>query len=499
MDKIGIIQTTTRPGDFPNNLRAIVQGYRECLDHGADLVLAPAHALCGLRPQALAGRQSFLRQQEDAALALAAEIASTDVPLVLGYYIDPTDGCDTADYPDEEDWAANDDSLYDATNPEPGLQAIGSVCLTPCMIHRGNVRPLPNDTVIHMAHSRCYFTMIREALPEEDEVDLVVHMTSTPWTHKSVAIDDEFYSWESNENGAAIVSLHDVGAADERVFGGGSAVYRGGRIIARLPFFEAATRIINLHSAKNAADKMLPATEMMQKALEYWLRDTVQQHGYDGVCVPLDHPNSPLLVAAAFTALGTEAVCGLSFEGRECAHITTHQLQADKLVQSATSLLGKNTNTNELEARLRGSLLSSFAEDRGKMLLCPLDRNGILSGRFTPYGENCGALAPLGNLYRMDIYLLGRLYGDRYPELFEELEEPRNPEEDRIIHELMDRNIGAGDLLHAYTGLFREEDVRRLQRRITASAMKRQQLPLILQVSEDEEMHRFPLVHRLND
>ena len=51
MKKIGIIQTDTLPGDFPNNLRAIVQGYRECLDHGAELVLAPAYALCGLNPR----------------------------------------------------------------------------------------------------------------------------------------------------------------------------------------------------------------------------------------------------------------------------------------------------------------------------------------------------------------------------------------------------------------------------------------------------------------
>ena len=65
--KIGIIQNAPLPGDFSNNLRAIVQGYRECLDHGADIVVAPAAALCGLEPQSLATRSSFLAQTQAAA------------------------------------------------------------------------------------------------------------------------------------------------------------------------------------------------------------------------------------------------------------------------------------------------------------------------------------------------------------------------------------------------------------------------------------------------
>mgnify|MGYP003290563751 FL=1 len=45
ISKIGLIQTAPLPGDFSNNLRAIVQGYRECLDHGAEVVIAPAASL----------------------------------------------------------------------------------------------------------------------------------------------------------------------------------------------------------------------------------------------------------------------------------------------------------------------------------------------------------------------------------------------------------------------------------------------------------------------
>ena len=67
LKKIGIIQSRSLPGAFPDNLRQIVQGYRECLDHGADIVIAPLTALSGPATDDLKRRRSFLRQMEEAA------------------------------------------------------------------------------------------------------------------------------------------------------------------------------------------------------------------------------------------------------------------------------------------------------------------------------------------------------------------------------------------------------------------------------------------------
>ena len=83
--RIGIIQNAPLPGDFSNNLRALVQGYRDCIDHGAELVIAPADALCGLDPQDLAERPSFEEQTQRALDALSAELGAA--PLILGAYM----------------------------------------------------------------------------------------------------------------------------------------------------------------------------------------------------------------------------------------------------------------------------------------------------------------------------------------------------------------------------------------------------------------------------
>jgi hypothetical protein len=82
MLKTGLIQPETIPGNFPRNLRTIVELYRSCLDGGAELVLCPPLALSGMHTGELALRGGF-RSQHRAALAyLAREI--TEVPLLLG-------------------------------------------------------------------------------------------------------------------------------------------------------------------------------------------------------------------------------------------------------------------------------------------------------------------------------------------------------------------------------------------------------------------------------
>ena len=82
--KIGIIQIASLPGDFPNNLRAVVNGYRECLEHGAQLVVAPASAVCGLEPHSLARRDSFLAQTQDCLEKISKELG--EVPMLLAAY-----------------------------------------------------------------------------------------------------------------------------------------------------------------------------------------------------------------------------------------------------------------------------------------------------------------------------------------------------------------------------------------------------------------------------
>ncbi len=483
--KIGIIQNAPLTADFPNNLRSIVQGYRECLDHGAALVIAPATALCGPDPAGLASRRSFQKQTQDALHALSLELG--DAPLLLGAYapLFPEDA---------EEWER-------LLAPAEGSEEAAGSELVPYLLEQDSVTELADGECFELDGLRIYADIcVGDVIPDDDGIDLLVHLGAECWHAASARNEAENRLWEARNNDRPVVSVHGVGTAGGRLYGGGSGIYLpNGNTLMRLPFFEAANRVADLSG--NPQARALPrADELMQQALARGIRDTALNQGYLGVCLPLDHPNAALLAALAAEALGATKVLGISFGGEEAPRIAKalgirlQQLDAAPLLAAAGAAPG-----SALAARLCAALTATQAEEQDLLLLCPLDKHAASLGAFTPYGEGCGQLMPLGELYRMDLHLLATLMDERHPGLFGTLAEPASPEQDRIIHELADRNIAASELLATRPGLFEENEVRRIQRRLIASAAKRAQLPPALRVDAPEERHQFPTHHRLND
>lgn len=488
--KIGLIQNAPLPGDFPNNLRAIVQGYRECLDHGADIVIAPAAALCGIEPCALANRTSFINQTKDALENLSRELGSA--PLILAAYTR----------------LISDDELYigmvgEEDDVDPWMEKERSVQLVPYLLEKDSVTELENSGSVNILNTSIYTdTSDDELLPDAD-YDIMVRMPCTPWYASAAQDDEETRRWEASMAGCTMVCCRAVGANGSNIYGGGSGIYSSdGDTLLRLPFFETAAKVIDITKAAPARHLPQPE-ELMAQALERGIRDNVRNNGFIGICIPLDSPNSALLGALCVEALGAGNVCGISFEAdnklAEKLGITSFNPDIKALLDSATQVLGDDV-APALTERLKTMLAITHAESRGMMLGSPLGRRQIMLGDFCTYGQSGGHLAPLGNLYDVDIYLLSEYFKEKYDELFGSLTAPEQGTTNRIIHELTDRNTAASQLLDEDKNyLFKENDVRFIQRKLVASALKRTQLPVILHVDAPDERNIFPLTHRLND
>ncbi len=490
--KIGIIQNAPLTADFPNNLRSIVQGYRECLDHGATLVIASATALCGPRPGGLTARRSFLKQTQAALQALSHELGSA--PLLLGAYA-PLFPEDT------EDWELLSQSggLSEISNGQEGDPGLD---LVPFLIEKDTVTELPDADVTEIDGVAVYVDICTgEILPDMVDFDLLIHLADSPWHTNAARQEEESRLWEARSNNVPVIWVQSVGTAGSALYAGGSGICTAnGKTLLRLPFFETANRVASLSGTARA--RALPrAEELLEQALIRGIRDSVHQNGYTSACLPLDHPNAPLLAALCAEALGAANVVGVTFSHQEAATeiakslgITLQQEDSSRVLEAA----GVRADS-PLGARLQAALLSSFAEDKGHMLLCPLGRHEIMLGQFTLHAESCGQLAPLGNLYRIDIHMLTQLMAERHPGLATNMPAPTHPELDRIIHNLTDCNMAPSELLANNPVLFPENDVRYVQRRLIASALKRAQLPTILHVDSPAEQVELPLFHRLND
>lgn len=490
ISKIGIIQTAPLAGDFSNNLRHIVQGYRECLDHGAELVIAPAAALCGLEPGNLVNRPSFLQQTKAALDTLSRELG--DAPLILGAY---TRTVSDDEYyvgmlgeGDDDDWWLNDDH---------------SVFLTPYLLEKDSVTELENATTVNIRGTEIFTdTGDEELLPDEPH-DIMVRIPCTPWYAGAAKDDEETRNWEAEMSNSVVICCRPTGTGSINVYGGGSAVYTPEhKTILRLPFFENAARVVNLQRPLQAP--ALPdAVELLSSALERGIRDNVRNNGFTGVCLPLDYTSSALLATLCIEALGAENVCGISFDKEnklaEKLGIANYTPAFDALAAAGNETLGGNENT-QLQERLRTAVAMTHAESRGLMLCSPLSRRELMLGEFCMYGRSGGHLAPLGNLYDVDLFMLSERMQEKYDGIFGSLTAPENGIVNRIIHELADRNTPPSTLLSEENNyMFKENDVRLIQRKLLASALKRTQLPIIIHVDPPNERLFFPVTHRLND
>lgn len=480
--KVGIIQNSPRTADFSNNLRHIVQGYRACLDHGAELVVASAHALCGPGLHDLAARDSFRKQQQLALETLSRELGTA--PLILGAYSTPEEG----DY-------AWEDVEATAFRPAP----------TPYFLENDVVEELTNGELLEWENLRIFITTQDTPVqPGADNFDIIVHLGSEPWYAALMQQEELTRQNEALNNEATVVHAACVSTAECFVYGGGSGIYSSaGKTLLRLPWFDAESRVADIAPPyREASGSKETDAAILARMLQQGIRDTVRQYGYGGVCLPMDAPHSTLLAALSIDALGSAHVEGVCFgDGEEAARqlgISCHKMDIAPVLQQANELLG-NEEQGTLNARLKATLLSTYSDSRGLLLLCPLSRRDIMLGNFTLYGESCGMLAPLGNLYEMDLHMLQLEYRERYSHIFGTLAEPDAPQKDIILHALTDCNVSAGRFIRENNFGLQENEVHQVQRKIISSALKRSQLPFTLQVSAPNERLHIPSAHRLND
>lgn len=76
----------------------------------------------------------------------------------------------------------------------------------------------------------------------------------------------------------------------------------------------------------------------------------------------------------------------------------------------AKSFTGTEPDVTEenLQARIRGNLLMAYANKFGSMLLTTGNKSELAVGYCTLYGDMCGALALIGDLYKTEVYRLAR-------------------------------------------------------------------------------------------
>jgi NAD+ synthase (glutamine-hydrolysing) len=164
-----------------------------------------------------------------------------------------------------------------------------------------------------------------------------------------------------------------------------------------------------------------------------------------------------------------------------------------------------------LQARIRGTLLMAFSNKTGALLLSTGNKSELATGFCTLYGDMAGGLAAIGDLSKTAVYALARWFNRERAIIPEriltrpptaELRENQTDQDtlppyddlDRVLRGHVEEHLGAEELRKRG---FSDELVRRVLKLVVQSEYKRRQAAPALRVTARAfgEGWRFPIAH----
>ena len=425
-------------GDMPGNAQKIIAAAREAYAQGARLLLTPELAICGYAAEDLFLRPAFITACDDAVKTVARETAGLKgLAIVLGHPQALT----------------------------PGAQAF-SVCFNAASVVRdGKIeqtyakRELPNYQVFD---ERRYFVpgskpcvfevegvkvgvLVCEdawfATPARDTAaagaQLLAVINASPFHLGKGTEREATMRARVVETGLPLVYAHLVGGQDEVVFEGRSfALAADGSVAARAPAFveklvyalvEPAQGAIKI-TAEVAPERTLEAD--LWDALVLGVRDYVGKNGFPGALLGLSGGiDSALVLAIAVDALGADKVRTVMMPSPYTADISwidardmatrmgvrydeisiKPQFEAFKAAL-ATEFAGLPEDTTEenLQARIRGTLLMALSNKFGAIVLTTGNKSEMSTGYCTLYGDMAGGFAVIKDVAKTRVFDLAR-------------------------------------------------------------------------------------------
>ena len=542
--KLAIAQLNFTVGDLAGNRRRIADAARAAHAAGACMLLTPELALTGYPPEDLVMRRSFMAATMAALHELAAELAPlAGMRVVVGH---PTGG-------DDRTRSITVSQRHNAAS----VLGEGRVLATYAK------RELPNyqvfdekryfapgtETLVFDAGGARFGLMIcedawfpgpaRECQAAGAQALLVIN--ASPYHMGKTGERVEWMRKRVVETGLPLVFAHNVGGQDEIVCDGASFALDGyGELKARLPMFEESIGYVEIDggAVRGAVIAPEPSLEaQVYAALKLGVRDYIGKNGFPGAIIGFSGGiDSALTLAVACDALGPEKVRAVMMPSQYTADISwidSREMVARlgvrydeiairpmydafeaALAQDFAGLKPDTTEEN-LQARIRGTLLMALSNKHGAIVLTTGNKSEMAVGYCTLYGDMAGGFAVIKDIAKTLVYRLAA-YRNTISAVIPERIITRPPSAELRPDQKDQDSLPPYDVLDAILGAYveedkspaeiaamgyRKEDVDQVVRLIRISEYKRRQSPVGVRVTHRAfgRDWRMPIVNRFRE
>ncbi len=439
--KIAIAQINPVVGDIPGNREIILKYIKDASSSGADIVVFPEMSTIGYPPMDLLENSKLLRDNLDSLESVVEESRKHEMAICLGY-VDR----DPENPPMLFNSAAfiygGEILLKQHKTLLPGYDVFDEYrYFSPAREHevlefRGKTlglticediwNALHEDSSPFMEQRRYSLDPI-EILSEKG-AELVINLSASPFVKGKIEARTWMLQETARKHSVAIVYANQVGGNDSLVFDGtGMAIDKKGNVLDAAPSFTEDLRIIDMEGEVKGFREE-DELEYIHLALKTGLRDYCFKSGFRSAVLGLSGGiDSALTAALACEALGSENVLGITMPSpySSSGSIDDSVVLAENLGMKIEKInisglfdlfkkelhplfsgMEEDVTEENIQARIRGTLLMAVSNKTGALLLTTGNKSESATGYCTLYGDMNGGLAVISDLPKTLVYRL---------------------------------------------------------------------------------------------
>lgn len=552
--EVGLAQINPTVGDFKGNTEKICTYIDSAERQGLDLVVFPELAVSGYPVWDLANKAEFVQKDLDSLKRIVAQTRGKRVTAVVGFI-------DLAGSGSKKNFNALAvirngkivhkqyktllptydvflEEIFFSPAKTHNIFSLKNTCLGACICEDiwDDLYPIKPASILSKKGAR-----------------VVINISASPYHREVVKVRSGVVFRKAKEYGVWIVYVNQVGGQDDLIFDGRSFICdpKGHLYFQADPFREALFRVsLDLRARKSpyTPPREVNQVREMHQALVMGLFDYLRKNRFRKVVIGLSGGiDSALVAVLARDALGPNSVIGVSMPGpfsspgsvtdaRELARRLGIEFRVkpiralyQKFVGETISEKGKRkvqavekqritVAMENLQARLRALELMYLSNDEGALLLTTGNKSELAMGYSTLYGDMCGGLSVIGDVYKTDVYRLVQ-YRNRLSKVIPESIIKKAPSAelrpnqkdrdslppysvlDRILYLYIEKNLGFKEILKLVRSKgISGETVWRVIRTVDLNEYKRRQLPPALRITEKAWFgRRMPITNRFKD
>jgi NAD+ synthase (glutamine-hydrolysing) len=433
--RIALAQYNAIVGNLAGNAEKMRNIYSQAIRSDVDFLVFPELAVCGYPPEDLLLKKYFLRD-----CLLTVEKLAADCPeksIIVGF---------------AESYQGNN---YNSA----AILQNGSIT----KVYRKGL--LPNigvfdeqryflagtePVVINVAGLNIAITIcadiwdiewLNNFLKTEGQIQMILNISASPFHMGKIQKREELVSQCAKKFNCAVGYCNLVGGQDELVFDGRSMLTDStGKVIAKAKAFEEDLLIADVIQTGNGTVQVNPTqplppqpTDLLDEvyqALVLGTRDYARKNGFKKTLLGISGGiDSSVVAAIAAAALGHESVVGLTMPskfnspetiadakrvaknlGIEFLSVTIEPIleQFNHLLQSVPGWDNKGVAYENLQARIRGSILMSLSNQFGSLVLTTGNKSETAVGYATLYGDTAGGFAVIKDVPKTIVYKLAK-------------------------------------------------------------------------------------------